>query len=671
MPTPIQWEVEVYNRHLVCQQPAFPNAYAPHQMFPKIARGPGRPRKNPAPYWTPQPQMQPQMQLPKTGRGPGRPRKSPVQSWPVPGPTSPIYGCIPSQPANSPPKSVDLNNESVQVKLELGHSAVLRDRPTPDGLTHDWTMFIRGPEGSNIQHFVEKVIFYLHESFPKPKRVVKEPPYSVSESGYGSFLLPIEIVFRNRDEPKRIRFEYDLLLHLEKASPVNNIRCEKLTFQNPQEDFRRKLLKAGGIGVPSAHDVSSAPASAPSNPKPTPPPPPPPQPPKAHDEIFENLFGPPLQADAPKKLKDKPGPGRPKSSNKTPLASKGPPPVECKEVPVKKEASLSSSQSSVKSSSSSSGSSSKRPKSESSKRPPERSQSVESDMKRHRKEKERDKSSSSSKSKSTHHGNSRSRNSTERSRNSTERSTSAEKKDKSRHRHHHESSSSSSHKHKSHSSSSKSKSSRSSSSSHSHRSEKSKKPSKEREVPAKKPAAAKTIPQPPPPPVITPPPPPPPPPAVKPKEAEIPKSPKKDLRPFDEVLSTGEQSDFDPFEDSSSQVGSTQKGSSKALGKMIEELDDGSSEEHEMEEDMFPASSKVPWSPRSTQPKKDMMPHKKMSISDDEEDSDSSSSSSSSSSESEDEDQPPASRNYNRICELYSYIPGRYVNILVNYKESN
>lgn len=32
------------------------------------------------------------------------------------------------------------------------------------------TVFVRGPENSNIQHFVEKVVFHLHESFPKPKR---------------------------------------------------------------------------------------------------------------------------------------------------------------------------------------------------------------------------------------------------------------------------------------------------------------------------------------------------------------------------------------------------------------------------------------------------------------------------------------------------------------------
>ncbi|KAF7642651.1 hypothetical protein LDENG_00253760 [Lucifuga dentata] len=59
---------------------------------------------------------------------------------------------------------------AVQVKLELGHRAQVRKKPTVEGFTHDWMVFVRGPEHSNIQHFVEKVVFHLHESFPKPKR---------------------------------------------------------------------------------------------------------------------------------------------------------------------------------------------------------------------------------------------------------------------------------------------------------------------------------------------------------------------------------------------------------------------------------------------------------------------------------------------------------------------
>ncbi|KAJ8278566.1 hypothetical protein GJAV_G00088980 [Gymnothorax javanicus] len=141
------------------------------------------------------------------------------------------------------------NQCTVQVKLELGHRAQLRKKVTSEGFTHDWMVFVRGPETGDIQHFVEKVVFRLHESFPKPKRVRKEPPYKVEESGYAGFLMPIEVYFKNKEEPKKVCFNYDLFLNLEGNPPVNHLRCEKLTFNNPTSEFRHKLLKAGGVMV--------------------------------------------------------------------------------------------------------------------------------------------------------------------------------------------------------------------------------------------------------------------------------------------------------------------------------------------------------------------------------------------------------------------------------------
>ncbi|XP_010213237.1 PREDICTED: protein ENL [Tinamus guttatus] len=150
---------------------------------------------------------------------------------------------------------------TVQVKLELGHRAQLRKKPTTEGFTHDWMVFVRGPEQCDIQHFVEKVVFRLHESFPKPKRVCKEPPYKVEESGYAGFIMPIEVYFKNKEEPKKVCFTYDLFLNLEGNPPVNHLRCEKLTFNNPTKEFRRKLIKAGGVMVmPEGAETVSRPS---------------------------------------------------------------------------------------------------------------------------------------------------------------------------------------------------------------------------------------------------------------------------------------------------------------------------------------------------------------------------------------------------------------------------
>lgn len=88
--------------------------------------------------------------------------------------------------------------------------------------------------------------------------VVKEPPYSVKESGYAGFNFPIEVYLKNRDEPKKIKFNYDL--HLQNAGPaIKKVRNEPYVFPNPSDDFRRKLLKGGGTPVSGSNSLHSNP----------------------------------------------------------------------------------------------------------------------------------------------------------------------------------------------------------------------------------------------------------------------------------------------------------------------------------------------------------------------------------------------------------------------------
>lgn len=59
---------------------------------------------------------------------------------------------------------------AVRVNIEIGHEASLKSKKTAEGFTHDWEIFVRGQEGTDISHFVEKVVFKLHETFQKPRR---------------------------------------------------------------------------------------------------------------------------------------------------------------------------------------------------------------------------------------------------------------------------------------------------------------------------------------------------------------------------------------------------------------------------------------------------------------------------------------------------------------------
>lgn len=165
---------------------------------------------------------------------------------------------------------------SIRVAFDVGHSATVKGKTTVEGFTHDWELYVRGIDSnSNIHRFVERVVFNLHESFPKPKRgkwfiimqfhffceshltsklpfvisaVYKEPPYLLKECGYAGFELDIDIYFRcQRDEQKKITFRYDLTLPSKGATSL----CERRyhTFHSPSSEFRRKLLDGGGVVV--------------------------------------------------------------------------------------------------------------------------------------------------------------------------------------------------------------------------------------------------------------------------------------------------------------------------------------------------------------------------------------------------------------------------------------
>lgn len=143
---------------------------------------------------------------------------------------------------------------SVRVQFEIGHEASVRTKKTPEGFTHDWEVFVRGADNTDIQCFVDKVVFHLHETFQKPRRVIKDPPYVVKESGYAGFVLPIDVYLKNKEEPKKISFQYDLQLQ-NSGPPISRVLREPRVFQNPSEDFRRKLIRGGGVGVDTPSDI--------------------------------------------------------------------------------------------------------------------------------------------------------------------------------------------------------------------------------------------------------------------------------------------------------------------------------------------------------------------------------------------------------------------------------
>lgn len=84
--------------------------------------------------------------------------------------------------------------------------------------------------------------------------VFKEPPYTLKESGYASFNLPIEIHFKAgpRDEPKKFTTTYDLDISKTTAQKYS------VMISNPSSEFRHKLLEGGGIMMNNDSKLNSS-----------------------------------------------------------------------------------------------------------------------------------------------------------------------------------------------------------------------------------------------------------------------------------------------------------------------------------------------------------------------------------------------------------------------------
>ena len=118
--------------------------------------------------------------------------------------------------------------------------------------SHKWSLYVRGPNFEDLSCFVSKVVFTLHPSFQDPIREITEPPYQVSEYGWGEFEAGIRIFFRDTNEQP-----IDLIHHIrlypppvdgtavEAQStklPVVSENYDEIVFTDPAETFKRLLM---------------------------------------------------------------------------------------------------------------------------------------------------------------------------------------------------------------------------------------------------------------------------------------------------------------------------------------------------------------------------------------------------------------------------------------------
>jgi len=145
-----------------------------------------------------------------------------------------------------------MNMTMVGCPFVYGSVAYYLGKKADQYASHKWSLYVRGPNFEDLSCFVSKVVFTLHPSFQDPIREITEPPYQVSEYGWGEFEAGIRVFFRDTNEQP-----IDLIHHIRLyPPPVDGTAVEtqstklpvvsecyyEIVFTDPTETFKRLLM---------------------------------------------------------------------------------------------------------------------------------------------------------------------------------------------------------------------------------------------------------------------------------------------------------------------------------------------------------------------------------------------------------------------------------------------
>jgi YEATS domain-containing protein 4 len=122
--------------------------------------------------------------------------------------------------------------------------------------THQWTLHLRGPNNEDLSPVISKVVFHLHPSFAQPTRELTEPPYEVTERGWGEFEAQVRIVWKDSSE-RPILISHGIKLYppgtAPNAAPTDTETAvvaesyDEVVFTDPSETFYTQLLRVANL----------------------------------------------------------------------------------------------------------------------------------------------------------------------------------------------------------------------------------------------------------------------------------------------------------------------------------------------------------------------------------------------------------------------------------------
>lgn len=116
-----------------------------------------------------------------------------------------------------------------------------------DGHTHEWTVYLKSYTNEDMSSYIKKVAFKLHDSYAEPNRICLEPPYKVTESGWGEFEVIIKIHFFEPNHDRAVTIYHPLKLfnpHPVITDYLVSESYDELIFAEPSPMMYDRLLKA-------------------------------------------------------------------------------------------------------------------------------------------------------------------------------------------------------------------------------------------------------------------------------------------------------------------------------------------------------------------------------------------------------------------------------------------
>jgi YEATS domain-containing protein 4 len=99
--------------------------------------------------------------------------------------------------SSEPPR---LSKTTACLPIVYGSAAFYLGKKADEYASHEWTLYLRAPNHEDLSAVVSKVVFQLHVSFAQPIREFTEPPYEVTERGWGEFEAQIRIIWKDTSE---------------------------------------------------------------------------------------------------------------------------------------------------------------------------------------------------------------------------------------------------------------------------------------------------------------------------------------------------------------------------------------------------------------------------------------------------------------------------------------